>query len=42
MDLDELERRGHIKRLPMDMKKVEDALGFSSEYSLEEGIREIV
>jgi hypothetical protein len=29
MDLDELERRGHIKRLPMDMKKIEDSLNLA-------------
>ena len=29
MDLDELERKGYIKRLPMDMKKVEDSLNLA-------------
>lgn len=29
MYLDELERRGHIKRLPMDMKKIEDSLNLA-------------
>jgi uncharacterized protein (UPF0332 family) len=29
MDLDELERRGYIKRLPMDMKKIEDSLNLA-------------
>jgi len=29
MDLDELERRGHIKRLPMDVKKIEDSLNLA-------------
>ena len=29
MDLDELERKGHIKRLPIDMKKVEDSLNLA-------------
>jgi uncharacterized protein (UPF0332 family) len=29
MDLDELERRGDIKRLPRDMKKIEDSLNLA-------------
>ena len=29
MDLDELERRGYIKRLPMDTKKIEDSLNLA-------------
>ena len=29
MDLDELERRGYIKRLPMDIKKIEDSLNLA-------------
>ena len=29
MDLDELERRGAIKRLPRDMKKIEDSLNLA-------------
>ena len=29
MDLDELERRGHIKRLPIDVKKIGDSLNLA-------------
>ena len=29
MDLDELERRGHIKRLPIDVKRIEDSLNLA-------------
>ena len=29
MDLDELERKGYIKRLPMDIKKIEDSLNLA-------------
>ena len=29
MDLDELERRGYIKRLPTDVKKIEDSLNLA-------------